>query len=182
MLALFMVSLCSVTAWAAEREMPTAPVTTLTSGGKYYLYNVDAVGCFNPYTTFLPDTIRINQVEGTDLWDLYMYSNPSYGYYDYNQMGLYNQQIIVGYGARYTSFVIEPSGNQTYKIQLPKDHSSYNKDFYVGVADDYKLSWQCIENQHTNWLLLPANEDGYRYVGDALGQPAPQEEPARPRQ
>lgn len=164
MLALFMVSLCSVTAWAAEREMPTAPVTTLTSGGKYYLYNVDAVGCFNPYTTFLPDTIRINQVEGTDLWDLYMYSNPSYGYYDYNQMGLYNQQIIVGYGARYTSFVIEPSGNQTYKIQLPKDHSSYNKDFYVGVADDYKLSWQCIENQHTNWLLLPANEDGYRYV------------------
>lgn len=164
MLALFMVSLCSVTAWAAEREMPTAPATTLTSGGKYYLYNVDAVGCFNPYTTFLPDTIRINQVEGTDLWDLYMYSNPNYGYYDYNQMGLYNQQIIVGYGARYTSFLIEPSGNQTYKIQLPKDHSSYNKDFYVGVADDYKLSWQCIENQHINWLLLPANEDGYRYV------------------
>lgn len=164
MLALFMASLCSVTAWAAEREMPTAPATTLTSGGKYYLYNVDAVGCFNPYTTFLPDTIRINQVEGTDLWDLYMYSNPNYGYYDYNQMGLYNQQIIVGYGARYTSFLIEPSGNQTYKIQLPKDHSSYNKDFYVGVADDYKLSWQCIENQHINWLLLPANEDGYRYV------------------
>lgn len=164
MLALFMVSLCSVTAWAAEREMPTAPATTLTSGGKYYLYNVDAVGCFNPYTTFLPDTIRINQVEGTDLWDLYMYSNPNYGYYDYNQMGLYNQQIIVGSGARYTSFLIEPSGNQIYKIQLPKDHSSYNKDFYVGVADDYKLSWQCIENQHINWLLLPANEDGYRYV------------------
>ena len=62
MLALFMVSLCSVTAWAAEREMPTAPATTLTSGGKYYLYNVDA----ELYTTsaFKPDTVFISQEEG----------------------------------------------------------------------------------------------------------------------
>ena len=71
MLALFMASLCSVTAWAAEREMPTAPATTLTSGGKYYLYNVDA-GLFHAAIGALslqPDTLFVLQGTEDNSWE-----------------------------------------------------------------------------------------------------------------
>lgn len=165
MLALFMVSLCSVTAWAAEREMPTAPATTLTSGGKYYLYNVDT----ELYTTspFKPDTVFIRQEEGKSSYIIeFWYA----GWEQKQDQGLYDDYTVSYYG-RSASWNIVPSDDGLYRIQLPKEDGLYNKDYYWGFvyndADQRNvLMANVLADGASKWRFIPANAEGDRYVAE----------------
>lgn len=168
MLALFMVSLCSVTAWAAEREMPTAPATTLTLGGKYYLYNVDA----ELYTTsaFKPDTVFISQKEGESSYIIDFW----YAAWSQKQgQGMYNDYEVSAYAGP-ASWNIVPSDDGLYRIQLTKEHRLYNKDYYWGFvhndANDANrnnvLMANVLADGPSKWRFIPANADGDRYVAE----------------
>lgn len=188
MLALFMVSLCSVTAWAAEREMPTAPVTTLTSGGKYYLYNVDADVFFmihriEGYKTVMPvwtmcpiqaknGSYSICIVNGEQ--DSYTHVQPS------SESDFYN-----GFESWYPSggsfsqlkekemsyWSIEPIDEQDgyFRIRGHKDYANkygnYNEELFWGYIDGIPHSGATIDQQ-TRWQFIPANENGDRYIAE----------------
>lgn len=165
MLALFMASLCSVTAWAAEREMPTAPATTLTSGGKYYLYNVDA----ELYTTsaFKPDTVFISQEEGESSYTIVFWYA---GWSQKQDQGMYDDYSVSFYGGR-ASWNIVPSDDGLYRIQLTKEHRLYNKDYYWGfVYNDANrsnvLMANVLSDGPSKWRFIPANAEGDRYVAE----------------
>lgn len=160
MLALFMVSLCQVTAWAAEREMPTAPATTLTSGGKYYLYNVDAGKFLIPSRDrgYEPDTIYIHQTEQENKWAI-SYGNRAFYY--------------IGKDSIITSSTLggmPTSDKYTWKI-LPAENNGY----YIqaggskGVDEESHWGWLlnfCTCDKKQKWFFLPANAQGDRFVAE----------------
>lgn len=170
MLALFMASLCSVTAWAAELEMPTVPATTLTSGGKYYLYNVDAEGFLNK--KYKPETVLIEQKTGENLFYIYCRNNQEW--------------LLLNCSYRYSNFELDflsddwkretnewtiASINDSYRIQWSSANENFNKDRYLGFYREegrYEgtLNANCVVEQNTRWQFLPANAEGDRYVAE----------------
>ncbi len=180
MLALFMASLCSVTAWAAEREMPTAPATTLTSGGKYYLYNVDA-GLFHAGIGTLslqPDTLFVVQNTNNNLWALCAWQSVgetmrAIGHETYTYSlnigdGYPNLAYIQNNPGFSSRWVLEPVTDEAniYRIQITSRYSDvYNKDYYWGVVDNKIQTDQTIDKQ-VNWRFIPANAESDRYVAE----------------
>lgn len=177
MLALFMASLCSVTAWAAEREMPTAPATTLTSGGKYYLYNVDA-GLYLHGGTSLslqPDTTFLALADDGS-WDICFWryvnndmrnvTNERFSYSIRYLDGGHNiNDFMEGPYASSGEWTIIPVTDLTnvYKIQIRSNHPLYNKDYYWGAVNT-GIQTDQTDEQQVRWQFIPANADGDRYV------------------
>lgn len=180
MLALFMASLCSVTAWAAEREMPTAPVAPLTSGNGYYMYNLDA-GLYNNRAgeiSLKPDTIFLSQ-DNNGNWALlyweYGYrttvrdvAGESYSYSVGRGSGIGAgdiQDVYQGWGGTWNLIPTEEN-NQVFRIQLKETNSMYNKDYYWGVVDQSHIRTDQTAEQQTRWYFIPANAEGDRYVAE----------------
>ena len=187
MLALFMASLCSVTAWAAEREMPTAPAATLTSGGKYYLYNVDA-DCFfiihriEGYKTVMPVWTMCPIQAKNGSWSICKVNgDDSYTHVQ----PWHNSDLYDGFESWYPSsgtfsqledkemsyWSIEPIEEQDgyFRIRGNKDfankYGEYNENLYWGYIDGMPHSGATIDQQ-TRWQFIPANENGDRYIAE----------------
>lgn len=166
MFALLLASLCSVTAWAVEREMPTVPTTTLTSGGEYYLYNVDAEVFLKPYRykSNLPGIVYLNQHEGENLWAISHGDKIFYWFgTDYTIGG--SSSSTVPTSAKYKWNIISYENN-IFRIQIDPAHTAYNKDYFLGWVNNGVLKCNRTTEEQTKWLILPANAEGDRYVAE----------------
>ena len=164
LLALLMASVSSIHAWAAEREMPTVPSSSLVSGGKYYFYNVDAESFLKgTQQKYKPDTITIEQKSGENVFYLSTNSKNHYAFLESwsgTSIGTYSKYVK-------SEWTIAPIENGMYRIQWSSANDNFNKDHYVGFNQkEGQLYANCTEEQDTRWLFLPANEEGDRYVAE----------------
>ena len=182
LLALLMASVSTIHAWAAEREMPTAPVAPLVSGKGYYMYNLDA-GMYNRKVNTIslnPDTIFLSQDKNGKWALLYWeygygtcvrciqeeWSPSSYTIVRGSGIDAKNiQDVYQRFGGQWGLIPTEEN-NLVFRIQHVETSNKYNKDYYWGITDDGGIRTNQTAEQRTRWYFIPTNAEGDRYVAE----------------
>ncbi len=158
-IAICLASMCSLTAWAAERETPTMPAgVTPESGQTYYMFNTDAELFLSNYNAInvagTAVQITITEGRGTQfkIGSNYM-SAWSNGNMDWNTNS----------NTSYTYWTIAEASDGMSLIQCSSYNSSYyNETEYLGITSESTLKHNCSLEDNVHWKFF-TTEDALRY-------------------
>lgn len=161
----FLTSLCSLTAWAAEREAPTVPANSApVSGQEYYLYNVESQLFLSSYNTIGESPLRVLVTFNGNVSYLFKYASSAHyiattsdGKVTYNSTSTSKSSFWTVSGAE-TSYTIQVS---------PLNASYYNETYFFGTSDgSTTVKYNCSSEDRIHWLFIPADESGERFVAE----------------
>lgn len=161
----FLTTLCSLTAWAAEREAPTVPANSApVSGQEYYLYNVESQLFLSSYNTIGETPLRVPVTVNDE--GAYLFKNGSSANYIAT-----TSDGKVTTSSRSTDKVSfwTVSGVETgYTIQVsPLNTSYYNETYFFATSDgSTTVKYNCSSEDRIHWLFIPADESGERFVAE----------------
>lgn len=160
----FLTSLCSLTAWAAEREAPTVPANSApVSGQEYYLYNVESQLFLSSYNTIGETPLRVPVTINDE--GAYLFQNGVSGKYiaanlNYGDVTTYSQMIDANYWS-------VANGESGYTIQCSPLNKYYNETYFFGTLEgNTKVKYTCSSEDRIHWLFIPADESGERFVAE----------------
>lgn len=155
-------SLCSFTAWAAEREAPTMPANVIPeSGQSYFIFNTDAELFLSAYNALSAEgaQIQITITEGRGAQLII----GSYTLWTYYQDGRFNTIYTPNTPESTTYCTIEEAGDGTSYIQCSPYNSKYNPAEYWGVTSASTVpNYKCSTDDYVHWKIFTV-EDGLRY-------------------
>lgn len=164
-LFVFLTTLCSLTAWAAEREAPTVPANSApVSGQEYYLYNVESQLFLSSYNTIGETALRVPVTVNDE--GAYLFQNGVSGNYiaanaNYGDVTTYSSQMI---DRNYWSVA---NGESGYTIQCSPLNEFYNEAYFFGTLEgNTKVKYTCSSEDRIHWLFIPADESGERFVAE----------------
>ncbi len=160
----FLTTLCSLTAWAAEREAPTVPANSApVSGQEYYLYNVESQLFLSSYNTIGETPLRVPVTVNDE--GAYLFQNGVSGDYiaahlNYGDVTTYSQMIDANYWS-------VANGESGYTIQCSPLNRYYNETYFFGTLEgNTKVKYTCSSEDRIHWLFIPADESGERFVAE----------------
>lgn len=161
----FLTSLCSLTAWAAEREAPTVPANSApVSGQEYYLYNVESQLFLSSYNTIGETALRVLVTVNDN--GAYLFKNGSSANYIATTS---NGKVTTSSSSTSKGCFWAVSGVETgYTIQVsPLNTSFYNETYFFGTSDgSTTVKYNCSSEDRIHWLFIPADESGERFVAE----------------
>lgn len=160
----FLTSLCSLTAWAAEREAPTVPANSApVSGQEYYLYNVESQLFLSSYNTIGESPLRVPVTvndEGAYLFQEGMSGRYIAANHNYGDVTTYSQMIDHNYWS-------VANGESGYTIQCSPLNKYYNEAYFFGTLEgNTKVKYTCSSEDRIHWLFIPTDESGERFVAE----------------
>lgn len=161
----FLTSLCSLTAWAAEREAPTVPANSAPiSGQEYYLYNVESQLFLSSYNTIGETALRVLVTVKDN--GAYLFKNGSSA----NYIGAYSNGSVYYYSSSddKDNFWTVSGVETGYTIQVsPLNTNDYNETYFFGTSDgSTTVKYKCSSEDRIHWLFIPADESGERFVAE----------------
>ena len=161
----FLTSLCSLTAWAAEREAPTVPANSApVSGQEYYLYNVESQLFLSSYNTIGESPLRVLVTFNGN--GSYLFKNGSSANYISTTS---NGSVTTNSNSTSKSNFWTVSGAETgYTIQVsPLNTSYYNETYFFGTSvGSTTVKYNRSSEDRIHWLFIPADESGERFVAE----------------
>lgn len=161
----FLTSLCSLTAWAAEREAPTVPANSApVSGQEYYLYNVESQLFLSSYNIIGETALRVLVTVKDN--GAYLFKNGSSA----NYIGAYGNGSVYYYSSSddKDNFWTVSGVETGYTIQVsPLNTNHYNETYFFGTSDgSTTVKYKCSSEDRIHWLFIPADESGERFVAE----------------
>lgn len=159
----FLTTLCSLTAWAAEREAPTVPANSApVSGQEYYLYNVESQLFLSSYNTIGETALRVPVTVNDE--GAYLFQNGVSGNYiattSNGKVTTYSQMIDPNYWS-------VANGESGYTIQCSPLNRYYNEAYFFGTLEgSTTVKYNCSSEDRIHWLFIPADESGERFVAE----------------
>lgn len=160
----FLTSLCSLTAWAAEREAPTVPANSApVSGQEYYLYNVESQLFLSSYNTIGESPLRVPVTINDE--GAYLFQDGVSGRYiaatnNYGDVETYSHMTVVNYWS-------VANGESGYTIQCSPLNGYYNETYFFGTLEgNTRVKYTCSSEDRIHWLFIPADESGERFVAE----------------
>lgn len=160
----FLTSLCSLTAWAAEREAPTVPANSApVSGQEYYLYNVESQLFLSSYNTIGESPLRVPVTINDE--GAYLFQDGVSGRYiaatnNYGDVETYSHMTVVNYWS-------VANGESGYTIQCSPLNGYYNETYFFGTLEgNTRVKYTCSSEDRIHWLFIPADESGKRFVAE----------------
>lgn len=153
-------SMCSLTAWATEREAPTMPASVSPESGQtYYVFNTDAELFLSDYNAInvAGTNVQITITEGRGT----QFKIGSYNMYTASTSGSLSRIVSDDFG---TFFTITEVEDGTSLIQCSTYNSAYyNETEYLGVSNGTTtLKFKCSLEDNVHWKFF-TTEDALRY-------------------
>ena len=164
-LFVFLTTLCSLTAWAAEREAPTVPANSApVSGQEYYLYNVESQLFLSSYNTIGETALRVPVTVNDE--GAYLFQNGVSGKYiaTTSDGKVTTSSSSTSKGCFWTVSSVETG----YTIQVsPLNTSYYNETYFFGTLEgSTTVKYNFSSEDRIHWLFIPADESGERFVAE----------------
>lgn len=161
----FLTSLCSLTAWAAEREAPTVPANSApVSGQEYYLYNVENQLFLSSYNTIGESPLRVLvTINGNGS---YLFKNGSSA--NYIATTIDGHVTTISTSTSNSRFWTVSGAETGYTIQVsPLNTSYYNETYFFGTLEgSTTVKYNFSSEDRIHWLFIPADESGSRFVAE----------------
>lgn len=159
------VSLCSLTAWATEREAPTVPANTApVSEQTYYLYNVERGLFLSSYNTIGESPLSVLVTIKDN--GAYTFKNGASASY-ISAYGSGNMQTWSNANTSYAYWSIAESEGSYTIYCSPLNTNYYAEGQYLGTVEgSTTLRHNRTADDQIHWRFIPADEVGDHFVAE----------------